>query len=296
MPTRAVVLSGGGPVGIAWESALAAGLAGEGLDLREADFFVGTSAGSFVGAQLALGREPESLVAAQMARAEGGAKAAAENSEPAPDLTGLMAVMAKLYTSDAPAEELRREVGAYSLAATTIDEDAFIKTFGYLPDAWPERRYACTAVDTTTGEFQVWDNGSGVSLRRAIASSCSVPGIYPPITINGKRYMDGGMRSGTNADVAKGYDRVLVISVRYRPGAPVPAGRERMAEASRMRFEEELAVLRDGGSQVEVLAPDDESAAAMGVNLMAFSARAGASAAGLRQGKLEVARLRSFWT
>src|SRR6267378_5880441 len=59
--TRALVLGGGGPVGIAWESGLVAGLAQAGVDLGRADFTMGTSAGSFVGARLALGADAATL-------------------------------------------------------------------------------------------------------------------------------------------------------------------------------------------------------------------------------------------
>ncbi len=289
MPTRALVLGGGGPVGIAWETGLAAGLAQAGLELRDADFIVGTSAGSFVGAQLASGRDPQSLVAAQLARA-GGSRPAPENSAPAADLTPLMQHMMKLYTSHDP-EQARRDVGAFSLQAKTIDEEAFIRTFGHMNDAWPAKRYACTAVDTATGAFQVWDNDSNVTLPRAVASSCSVPGIYPPITINGKRYMDGGMRSGTNADLAKGYERVIVVIVRGRP----VAGAEAMAELAEKRLEGEFAAIRESGGQVETIVPDEATVAAMGANLMNFAVRGPVVEAGVAQGKREAARLSAFW-
>lgn len=75
---------------------------------------------------------------------------------------------------------------------------------------WPERRLLITAVDADTGEPQIWDRASGVPLLSAVASSCAMPGIYPPVTINGRRYIDGALRSGTNADLADGA-RVLVI-------------------------------------------------------------------------------------
>jgi NTE family protein len=295
MATRALVLSGGGPIGIAWESGIAAGLADAGVMLGDADFTLGTSAGSFVGAQLASGRDPRTLVAAQLARAEGGARSGSENRAPAPDLTGLMTQMMKLYTSDDPPEQARTEIGAFALAAQTMSEEAFINTFGRMPEEWPQHRFACTAVDTADGAFQVWDNDSGVPLPRAVASSCSVPGVYPPITINGRRYMDGGMRSGTNADLAKGYERVLVVIVRAGAASAAPAGGVNMAEISQKRIEGELQVLRDSGSAVELLVPDAGSAEAMGINLMSFSARGAAVENGIRQGRLEAERLRDFW-
>ena len=77
---------------------------------------------------------------------------------------------------------------------------------------WPERPLVVTAVDTETGEFTTFDRDSGVPLVSAVAASCAVPGVYPPVTIDGRRYMDGGMRSAANADLAQGYDRLVVLA------------------------------------------------------------------------------------
>ena len=165
------------------------------------------------------------------------------------------------------------------------------RTFGRMlasAESWPSRRYLCTSVDALTGEFQPWDNDSGVPLSRAIASSCSVPGVYPPITIKGRRYIDGGMRSGTNADLAKGYDTVVVVAVTTAAEGPA-------ADRSRQRLEAELDVLRSSGSTVHVLSPDAASQAAFGVNLMDFTKRAGAAEAGLAQGRAEAARIAGGW-
>ena len=59
----------------------------------------------------------------------------------------------------------------------------------------------------------MWNKEAGVGVKWAVASSCAVPGVFPPITIKGRRYVDGGMRSPTNADLAKGYDAVIAVSV-----------------------------------------------------------------------------------
>ncbi|HEY8489372.1 MAG TPA: patatin-like phospholipase family protein [Dehalococcoidia bacterium] len=294
MTRRALVLSGGGPVGIAWEAGILAGLAEEGVDLAAADFILGTSAGSVVGAQLALGRPPAAMLAAELAQVEGTRAAASTLLRP-PDLQPLMEVMIKAATSGRSPEETRAEIGAFALAAETVPEEEFIATFGQwiggLEGGWPER-FACTAVDTADGTFVVWNREAGVSLARAVASSCAVPGIFPPVTINGRRYMDGGMRSGTNADLARGYDVVIVVSV--MPREPVP-GREAMAEAARRRLEGELASLRESGSVVALVAPDKGSQEAFGPNLMDVGRRAAAAEAGARQGRAEAGRLRDLW-
>jgi NTE family protein len=64
-----------------------------------------------------------------------------------------------------------------------------------------------------SGAFATWDRDAGVGLDRAVASSCAVPGVYPPATINGRRYIDGAVRAATNADLARGYNAVLFVSV-----------------------------------------------------------------------------------
>ncbi len=74
MATRALVLGGGGPVGVAWESGLVAGLAEQGVQMAEADLFVGTSAGSVVGSQLSLSKAPQELYERQIALAEPGGR------------------------------------------------------------------------------------------------------------------------------------------------------------------------------------------------------------------------------
>ncbi|MEO8114143.1 MAG: patatin-like phospholipase family protein [Phenylobacterium sp.] len=289
--TRALVLGGGGPVGIAWECGLVAGFAQGGVDLGQADFTLGTSAGSFVGARLALGAEAAGLAEPILAEAE---RAAASGAAAPADLSKLMALIGEAQGGARNPAAARAEIGAFALAAKTMDEEAFIQSFGRafagLPDdAWPERDFACTAVDALDGAFQLWTRASGVGVTRAVASSCSVPGIYPPVTLQGRRYIDGGMRSATNADMASGHDRVVVVALRLGAGAG-PVG-----ERIQAGFEEEIGTLRDGGAEVAVITPDPASVAAFGPNLMDGRRRPDAARAGLAQGLAEAAELKAFW-
>lgn len=302
MTSRALVLGGGGPVGIAWEAGLIAGLLDGGVDLRDADFMIGTSAGSFVGSQLAGGRDMRQMVEAILAE-EHRQRSAADTATPRPaagapsgptPMMTLMKLMQEAAAGTRDPIEVRKELGKFALGAQTVDEEAFIKSFGRSLSesgdaAWPAKRFAATAVDTASGEFQLWDNDSGVPLARAVASSCSVPGVYPPITINGKRYMDGGMRSGTNADLATGYDKVLVVAVRI--GAGDPAALER----SKAALERELQVLRDSGATVGLIVPDESSAEAFGQNLMDARKRPASARAGYQQGLATAGKLKPEW-
>jgi NTE family protein len=293
--TRALVLGGGGPVGIAWESGLVAGLAQGGVDLGQADFTLGTSAGSFVGARLALGADAKTFADAIIAdRIPGEARSSSGSGGAPPDLSPLMRLMGEAQGGIRNPAEVRQEIGAFALAAPTMAEEAFIETFGKsfasLPvDTWPERGFACTAVDAETGAFQLWTQASGVGVVRAVASSCSVPGVYPPVTLNGRRYIDGGMRSSTNADMAAGHELVLVVAVRL--GAAGGALGERITA----RFNEEVESLKDGGATVITISPDEEALAAFGLNLMDFRRRPDAARAGLAQGLAYAADVNPYW-
>jgi NTE family protein len=294
--TRALVLGGGGPVGIAWESGLVAGLAQGGVDLGQADFTMGTSAGSFVGARLALGAQAATLADPILAdQIPGEERRPAGGGGPPPDLSGLMKLMGEAQGGLRNPAEVRAEIGAFALNAPTMAEDAFIESFGRsfasLPvDAWPDRGFACTAVDAQTGAFQLWTAESDVGVVRAVASSCSVPGVYPPVTLNGRRYIDGGMRSSTNADMAAGHELVVVVAVR------LGAGGGTLGERIAARFNEEVETLKDGGATVITITPDEASLEAFGVNLMDFRKRPAAAWSGLAQGLAYAKDVKAYWS
>jgi NTE family protein len=292
--SKALVLSGGGSVGIAWQTGLAAGLARRGVDLTEAGFILGTSAGSAVGAQLALGSDLEERVARyrEVAAGPGPAETAVGGSgeSTATRMARFMKLMAD--TMDAEPEERRATIGRFALEADALAEDQFVAAFRYLKgEPWPER-YACTAVDAENGEFKVWDDAAHVELDRAVASSCAVPGLFSPITIDGRRYMDGGMRSGTNADLAVGHDAVLVISL--MTANRLPAGDPRVTRLFQT-MENESAVLTDAGAQVKVVGPDPGASEVMGMNLMDGSIAPAAAFEGVRQGEAIAGDLAKFW-
>jgi len=126
---------------------------------------------------------------------------------------------------------------------------------------------------------------SGGSLAQAVAASCSLPSISPPITIAGHRYMDGGFGSIANVDLARGYDCVLVIC--FRPAGP---SGERMTA----RLEQQVSSLRADGAAVEVIFPDEAALEAIGANSMDVRRRPAVARAGMAQGKAEAALLATF--
>lgn len=287
--TRALVLSGGGPVGIAWESGLIAGFAQGGVDLGQADHILGTSAGAVVGARLASGCEAARLADALLAPAA----TRPEREDPAPstaNLARMVELMTEAQSGTRHPAEVRRELGALALSSATVGEADFVQriaaALGEAPKAgWPARDFACTAADAEDGGFQIWNAAAGVDLLPAVASSCAVPGLFPPVSLQGRRYMDGGARSASNADLAAGFDVVVVVSVQP-PGAP-----PWMAK----RLDEEVESLKAGETTVVVVTPDDEAGAAFGGGLMDPSRNGLVARAGLAQGLAQADILKQIW-
>jgi NTE family protein len=271
----ALVLGGGGITGIAWEIGVLAGLAEAGTDLSGADLVVGTSAGSVVGAQLACGAELEAMYARQL-------EAPAQEKAARMTRGNLARYAWAMLTSRGRDVEFRRRVGALALAAEraglTPPEQERLEVIGsrLVSTEWPERALVITAVDAETGEFHAFDRDSGVPLLQAVAASCAVPGVYPPCSINGRRYVDGGMRSAANADLAQDYDRVVVL-------APIPRGIGPMASVD--------AQVTGMVSRVAVVSPDKDSRTAIGRNVLDPAARAPSAEAGRAQAASVAARI-----
>ena len=285
MTTRALVLGGGGAVGIAWETGIIQGLLDGGLDATQADLIVGTSAGSVVGTQLAYGRSARDLLAAQDAPRQGTAGGGASA-----DVGVLRELFQKWAGARELTEALRAQIGALALAAKTASEETWINSFKRTLGSsdWPERPLILTGVDTASGEFVTWDRDSGVPIELAVAASCAVPGLFPPVTIKGARYMDGGVRSGTSADLASGHQVVLIV-------APMGAKADGIGRIMRHHLDAEAETLRAAGSAVEVVLPDAASLEAFGPNMLDPTRGKEAAAAGVRQGNAAARQLRAVW-
>ena len=167
-PRRALVLGGGGPVGVAWEVGLAHGLAAGGIDLSTADYVVGTSAGSIAGALLLGGDDLGELVDGVTAMFADSTESTGAAQVPTEALGTFMEMTfegASLHGDPEGWTGHQKRAGEFALAAETIPEQALVDTIGSVlaGRAWPEQ-FHCTAVDTATGEFKVWDRSSRVPI------------------------------------------------------------------------------------------------------------------------------------
>jgi NTE family protein len=275
----ALVLGGGGITGIAWETGLLLGLRELGADLTDTALIVGTSAGSVVGTQIATGCDLALLYERQLQPLD-----PAQAQLPAADLGPLMRAFADRPPMTGPLpQEYCAKIGQLALATPTGPEEERVTTIGArLPiHEWPDRPLLITTIDANDGRFVVWDKTAGIPLVLAVASSCAVPLIYPPTTIHGQRYIDGGIRSATNADLASSYDLVVIIA---------PTGG--IAATSGV-LDAEVVQLRATGSRVETIWPDDAARAAIGPNALDPAQRAAAAEAGRAQAATVAERVRA---
>ncbi|MFJ3383345.1 MULTISPECIES: patatin-like phospholipase family protein [unclassified Curtobacterium] len=279
--TRAIVLGGGGVAGIAWELGVLAALEEAGVDLGAADLVVGTSAGSVVGTFVRHG-------AVRAAYEQQISPLPTTYEEPAViDAEAMQEQFGQALVGMTSEQDGRARLGRAAQAVTTgqTDEERVATFTETLPSTeWPALPLAVTTVDATDGTFRVLTAADGVPLPRAVAASCSVPLVWSPVSIEGRPYIDGGVRSGTNSDVAAGYERVLVIAC--GPEAPSPLG---------PWLDQAVESLRAGGSSVEVVVADSTAQQAFGTNSLSLSTQRPSAEAGFAQASASASQIVDFW-
>ncbi len=275
MTRTALVLGGGGVTGIAWELGILKGLADAGVDLSTADLVVGTSAGSVVGAHVTSGRTLEELYATQLEPAD---------REIGADLSRLTLLrMLPPLLLPGSGRRKRARIGAMALRAHPPGDAERLEVIRARLEIgdWPGRELKVTAVEAETGRFTVFDRDSGVDLLHAVAASCAVPLVWPAVRIGERHFIDGGIRSSANVDVAAGADTVVVI-------APLP---QSLTKATSIAAQLE----RTGASSTAVVSPDREALAAIGKNVLDPAKRADAARAGLRQATAVLDEVGAAW-
>lgn len=269
-PRLGLVLGGGGVAGVAWHAGVLCGLADAGVDLTAVDLVVGTSAGATVGAQLAAGLDPGELFRRQVDPAT-----TASELMPSVPLEELWARMAPIYAAASDDADRRRRLGAFALSADTVAEPVRRRVIEARLEGvdWRGDRLRVVVVEATTGERHVLAASSGIDLVDAVTASCAVPGVWPPVSIAGSRYIDGGVWSVVNADLARGCDRILVL-----------------APLADQVVHDDVAHLA-AAARVELITPDDASVGAFGADVLDPASRGPSARAGRVQGRTEAARV-----
>ena len=265
---------------------------------------VGTSSGSTTAAQVRSGIPAADLLASVLSPP---VQPAGQNREQPPSLpmATVFERMRAIGAAATSAAGLRRAMGAFGLESDSVlgpgagQRRAMVAA--RLPRAeWPSRPMIVVAVDAHTGELAAFDRDSGVDLVDAVTASTALPGLTPTHSINGTHYINGGVRSAENADLASGYVNVVVLSpFGGRNRTPPERGADPAGQFEGLRRSPEwgtdlasqVEALREQGSHVEVITPDAGSRAAMGANQMDPATRIPAARAGFAQGKQEAARV-----
>ncbi|MET7992727.1 patatin-like phospholipase family protein [Amycolatopsis sp. NPDC005232] len=245
LPLTALVLGGGGPVGAAWTSALVYRLETAGLPLSESGVVEGTSAGSVVGAWLTMDPAGLTTVPAMMR------ERAAWHAGNAAAGRGDRSLFRRLAQDTSKGPERARRIGQAAIAEVppVSETEADAMWTRALPSGeWPPR-LRITAVNTETGLARGWSPADGVSVAVAVACSTAAPGVAPPVSVAGVAWVDGGVRSGTNADLA--------VDPEWHDGRTLEPGRvlvvAPMASADLAREE---AALAERGHRVRVITAD----------------------------------------
>jgi NTE family protein len=266
----AIVLAGGGERLIAWQAGVLAGLAESGLDPRRARTVVGTSAGALVAARLAAGADPLATTTPNRAGA-------------APDAAATFARLAAVWAEGGSVRDRRRRIGALALRRASGDPERFVASIRRLlpGSSWPAS-LVVPAVDADTGERVAFTAADGVPVERAVAASRSIPGLRPPVPIDGRRFIDGAIGSATNADFAQAGVRTILAVAGFGAN-PLPGTREPFWAAALAR---EVATLEAAGRDVRVLRPGERDLAAMGPDPVSGAGAIGAAAAGRAAGRV----------
>ena len=293
-----LVLAAGGILGEAWMSGVLAGMEeAAGLDLREVETFVGTSAGSIVAARLAAGKPPRRPRGGD----EGGDPGFVEDAPPRSPLSTAMSVAARVaagplasstLTLGAPVGALARRAALAAIPDGTRRLDHLHGEMRSLGARFDGRLRVC-CVDRASGRRVVFGapGAPEAEVADAVVASCSIPAVFRPVEIGGRRYVDGGAWSLTNMDAApagRGTEVLCLHPSGSRALAVTSAWGAARAAAGAAAELEALA-LRTRGARVRVVSPSPEAGEAMGTNFMDPRPAVRVHALGYRQGRAHAA-------
>lgn len=286
------MLGAGGIVGAAYHAGVLTALAEEGFDARDADLIVGTSAGSGVGATLRAGFPPLDLAPRSLGQAisaEATALVGHTGAPPAIDLRPRPGSRAPLPSSPGlvvrsgfhPAKALAGLLPSGTISADVIGERISAM---YAGRSWPASPLWVCAVDLDRGDRVVFGRDEhDVPIGVAVQASSSIPGVFAPVVRDGRRYVDGGVHSPTNADLlaGAGLDLVVIVSPMSTTGAARRTSLVSGRSVHARQLAREVRRLRDSGTEVLTFQPTSGDVVAMGRNPMDARRRAATTQAAL---------------
>ena len=293
-----LVLGGGGVLGLAWMSGVLAGLEEAGsFDARDCGGYIGTSAGSIVAASLVAGLAPATglgrLAEEPAVPLEGPQDAVTPLRQAFDAIADLgssaAAPLASLaFSSSAVGGALVRRAALRRVRPGRRSLDDLGRMIERTGARW-DGRLRIAALELESGRRVMFgaDGAPELSVSTAVQASCAIPGVFRPVIVGGRTYVDGGAWSPTNmdtAEVGKGA-RVLCLNPTgsLRPAIGALAGA--LGPVSRGIASAEALVLKHRGAIVTTVNPDQATTAVMGPNLMNPKRRKAVVEAGLAQGR-----------
>jgi len=288
MTRHGIVLGAGGVLGFTWSvAALHAWEQETGLDARDADIRVGTSAGSILAGMLGLGVSTDTILRHQLGTSLKGDRNVDWDYEvdgggsrpplPRPGL-GSPGLLLSLLRHPGHIPPLAAMSGILPRGQASLGPlERMLDRLADGADDWPDRDTWIVAMDYATGSREVFGRPGSLPARlsQAVQASCSIPGWYHPVTIGRRSYVDGGALSSTSVDLlaGAGLSDVVVIAPMAsrhvdRPRSPIAKLERRWRRSTTKRVLREIARVEATDTRVRLLCPGPVDLAAMGANLM----------------------------
>lgn len=275
-PRVGLVLGGGGVLGAAWlMGGLGALVRETGWTPEEASRVMGTSAGAVVAALCAGSHRPWRIIEEGFEHEFLDVMAGAVYEMERPERlwrwgSWRMLVEAWRGGGDSMLNRAWAGVLPHGLVSTRHLEAMVARRVS----DWPhEPRLWVVATDYDTGKRHVFKGpaSADVTVARAVAASCAIPGFYRPVRIGSHLYVDGGVTSSTNIDLLVGEELDLVICMLPLSPATALARRTpfgRLRDALQRSLRRQIRAVEDAGTPVLLIEPEGRAADLIGLNFM----------------------------
>lgn len=244
-PKIGLAIAGGGPVGAIYELGALRAIdeSIDGLRLHDLDVYVGVSSGALIAACLANGIPTDKICRIFLGQPQAGLKFEPERlMRPAykeyftrisklpailsDTLIGLLRQPGKANLTEL-VSRLGKAVPSGLFNNETLNkflEDAFmlLGRGNHFSDLECDLYIVAVDLDSGTAVRFGSEGRRDVSISRAVQASAALPGLYPPVEINGHFYVDGALRRTLNASAALDEDVDVLIGV--NPLVPFDSG------------------------------------------------------------------------
>ena len=276
---HAIVLGGGGSLAIGWELGYLLTLSNQCIDVRHADLMIGTSGGAQAATGLTSDKSFDVIYDEQIAPKS-------NETPPVKDMSGIFERYAQIQEHSKSPKEWIENYSVYALEDHKFNESVHITRLEHRIKGieWPSN-LMITAINARKAERVALTSDSQVNLHRAMASSGSLPGVWPATTIEGDKHFDGGCHSMENADLAKGAKKVLILATNLPISTPY-------------KLEDAIKELEESGAKVKLITPSKavfDKLNELGGNTVDPSIRPDIFKAGEAQALEDVEKIRSFW-